>query len=916
MNKKPILFRLIFALVVLFVFAASMYPLKQRDFYKTFRGKLIKEDENIKKVFDLAEGKQEADALKQTVKELDVDLAKYVKIEGITDNRDINNSNVIKLVLERLTNSFTTSKPHRNFYEILDELVSQKDDTIKKVVSLAKSRPKNLYASIAIDEAAQELNVDLIKYVKAKNLTCNRDVISFIREQSSGSIRLGLDLNGGVEFLLELKPKAEEKGEEKSERDFKRDRDAAIEILRNRLESEKIFESEISPVGGKYISLKAPIVSKEEKERLLNLIKRAAKLQFRLVHKDNDSLVQQYKADPKMTPLEYEPLEMIERTSDNKTERKICFVKIKPEMSGTSVKNAFPSRDQYGQILISLEFDGQGVKDFGRVTRENVGRQLAIVLDGTLYSAPVIKQAIEGGRAQITGNFSRDEAEEISTALISGSLPVELNVEAVFDTDPTLGAEEVKTSTIAGIISLLLVGVFMVGYYFKAGLVANVALLANVVLILGSLAAFEATLTLPGIAGIILTIGMAVDANVLINERIREELENHKTLPVAIDAGYDRAFLTILDSNLTTLMTAVILMWLGSGAIKGFGVSLSIGIITSMFTAIFITRLIFDIWLRYGGLKTLKMLRFFANPNYNFLGVSHIVLTASAVLIVASLVLTAIRGKECLSIDFTGGTRVTYDYEKHVSEKNINEVLTNAGYKNAKISYKTNMLENTKKLEIILRDRDISKESNSISPKQSIASVFNKNLPELKIHGGDESSLGGLIGMEFLKISIFALIMSIVGMIIYIALRFEFSYGMAAIIAIIHDVIISWGIYLFMGGEMSLNVVGAVLTIIGYSVNDTIVVFDRVREDLRLIKNKSYNEIINLSINQTLSRTLLTGVTTLMVLVILLLAGGTSIRDFILVMFIGIIVGTYSSFFIACPIVSVWHKRSGITAKI
>ncbi len=841
MNKQPIFFRTIFALIVTLVFVWSMYPLQQQDIFKVFKNKLKKNDATIQSVLTLAE-----------------------------KNRD----------------------------------------------------EKKMYAVAALDEAATELGVDLNQYVEVKNAVNNRDVISYIREQASSSIRLGLDFNGGVEFLLELKSKKDDDGKVTvtSDSDFNKYRDAAIEVIRNRLESQKIYETEISPAGGKYISLKAPLVSKEEKLKLLNLIKMSAKLEFCLVNPKNDELVATYNSLPEnekikfSAPVGYRKMDMLENKPGKKPQKLTYFIKIRPEMTGKNITNAGPTVDQFGQRYISLSFNAKGAAEFGKVTRENVQRQLAIVLDGTLYSAPVIQGAIEGGQAQITGQFSKDEASNISNALMSGSLPVEIDVQGVFDTDPTLGESSLRNSILTGLVSFVMVFLFMAIYYMKAGIVANIALILNIVLLLGGLAAFNCTLTLPGIAGIILTIGMAVDANVLIYERIREELENKKTLINAVEAGFDRAFLTILDSNLTTILTGVILIWFGTGAIKGFAIALTLGITLNLFTSLFITRLVFDIMAKYTTFRTMRMLKFFSKPNIDFVKIGHTMLPVSCVVVVLVLGFMVYKGKAIFGIDFTGGTRLTYEYSERIPEMTVTDELAKVGFPSAKVSYKTNMAKNSKVIEILLPSKELSIDgaSRAINPVEQIREALNKSFPKSNLIKGEEVSIGGLIGWEFSKAAIIAFILANIGMVVYLSFRFEFAYGVAATIANMHDILIATGIFLFMGGELSLQVVAALLTILGYSVNDTIIVFDRIREDVGLVKNKSYKEIINLSINQTLSRTIITSFTVFLVTLIMYAMGGNSMRDFVFVMLVGVVAGTYSSIFVASPIIAVWHKRLGI----
>ena len=850
MNKKPILLRSLFALLILAVFLFSMFPLGQTDFYKSMKTMFTNPDDpKIEEVIALAKAKQAAD--------------------------------------------------------------------------------KSMYASTAIEEAAREKGVLLTEFVKprivsSQNLTNNRDVIAHARKLSAGSIRLGIDLNGGAEFLLELEPNETGADAAKKRKDveenFERYRDVAIETLRTRLESENIFESEISPAGGNLISLRVPIVSKEEKSRLERLIKMSARLSFALVHPENEKLVQAYLADPEnfTVPEGYKMMENTETTRGGKVRRAIYFVEREPQMDGKNIADAFPTMSQFGQREIILNFNSDGAVRFGEITSKNIGRQLAIILDNILYSAPNIKDAITGGTAQITGDFSREDAETISKALVSGSVPFKVKVQAQYDIDPTIGAETVRDGLWSGIAGTILVMVFMAVYYTRAGMIANLSLIANALLMLGAIAAFDVTLTLPGIAGIILTIGMAVDANVLIYERIREELAAGKTIHNAIDIGFDKAFAAIFDSNITTLFVALILLWQGTGAIKGFAMTLAIGIFTTLFTAVFLTRLFFDLMTRFTTVKSLKMLQFVKpGTNIDFFKYAKPAMIFFGILIIASFVTLGIRGRDALGIDFTGGTQIELDYQKMIPAEQIEKVLSNAGYQ-VKVNYKTpgSMASDKKKLEILLRDkRGVSAEKTETANHDEmtqVSNLLNKSFPDAKYTPDRQSTLGSLIGWTFTKSAILSLSLAVIGMLLYMTLRFEFTYSIAANIGTLNDVIVSMGIFLMCGGELTLNVVAAGLTLLGYSVNDTIVNFDRIRENLVLIKGKSYREIVNISINQTLARTILTSLTVVLVLVMQLCFGGASIRDFVFVMLVGVIVGTFSTIFVSTVIVAYWHKNRGI----
>ncbi len=843
MNKRPWMLRTAIAVIVILVFVCSMYPLTQRDFYETFR-KLL------------------------------------------ADPKDP--------VAEQL---------------------------IKDAQAMQAKNPE-LFASQALLAATEAKGVVLKDHLKDKSLSDNRDVMSRIRKDASSSIRLGLDLNGGVEFMLQLIPDqefldrlgkdADSKDraavEERMTSEFNRYRDIAIEILRKRLEGQKIYEAEISPSGDRYVSIKAPIVAKDEKVKLLNLISMSAKLRFRLVHPNNMALVEEYLKNHAgfTAPLGYELLSTSEFRPGQAPLLQHYFVENRWVMDGKGVRDAFPVRDQFGQRQISLSFNPEGAARFAQVTTENVGRQLAIVLDGKLYCAPNINEPITGGTASITGDFSDEECKNIADALVSGSFPFQIKVDAVFDTDPKLGADNVRNGIWVGVWSMVAVVLFMCAYYLWGGVIASVALAVNLVLIMGAMAAFDATLTLPGIAGIVLTIGMAVDANVLIFERIREELNAGRTLFAAIDSGYSRALSAVIDANLTTLITSLILMFVGTGAVKGFAVTLSIGILTTLFTAVFLTRLIFDYLYNYcPQMKTLKMLQFFKKADFNFPKLWKIGVPVSIVLCLLSIGLFCFRGRDFLSVDFTGGTQVTFNCVQQVPAAKLEAALKAKGI-TAQATYKFAAGSDTRKLEILIRE-DMTQSVNN--PKEVILRELTKQFPEAGFSGGLESTVGGLIGRVFIRAAFWAIFFSMIGIGAYLTLRYEFSYAAASIVALAHDVIIVMGIYAVLGRTISLTVVAAILTVIGYSVNDKVVVFDRVRENVRLGISKDYIETINISINSTLSRTVLTSITTLIVIIFLFVGGGVAINDFVLIMLLGVIVGTYSSMFIAASFVARWHRR-------
>lgn len=798
----------------------------------------------------------------------------------------------------------------KNFYETFKGLLKDKNDPVAaELIADAQARQakdRDIFESQALLAAADEKGVNLANMLKGEGLENNRDAMSLIRKKASSSIRLGLDLNGGVEFYLELLPDEDKK--EEIENDFKHYRDVAIEQLRKRLEQMKIFEAELAPSGERHIVLRAPIVTNDEKAKLRDMIQMSAKLHFRLVENVSGEELARYKADPNSVPpgTEYMEYTAIE---NGKPQVRGYLVAVRPEMDGKNIDKARAMRDQMGQRSISLTFNTQGAEDFKRVTENNVGRQLAIVLDGKLYCAPNINEPIAGGSASISGNFTDEEAQTVANALQAGNFPFAIKVGAVFDTDPKLGLASVKNGVWVGVMSLIVVAIFMVIYYRLSGLLAVVALGLNMLLILGAMAAFDSTLTLPGIAGIVLTIGMAVDANVLVFERIREELKLGKKARAAVDAGYDRALSSVLDANITTLITAFILMYVGTGAIKGFAITLAIGILSSLFTALFVTRLVYDYFFRFGNVENLSMLQMLKKTDFNFIKNWKYALAFSGALILLCVIMLGIRGKGVLGIDFTGGTSITYSYAKKGNTAAMAKALKEAGFKEPSVTYKSNVTASDdadrEKLEVMLRD-----DSNE-TVQQKIGKILADKFPEcgINVASAHAQHLDGLIGKEFTKAALIAIVLALIGIGAYIVLRYEFIYALASVMALFHDVLVVLAIYLVSGYTVGLTTVAAFLTVIGYSINDTVVIFDRIRENNQSEKFSNFADNVNLSINQTLSRTLITTLTTFIVVFILWIAGGPELKEFTLVMMLGVLLGTYSSVCLAGPMVNFLASR-------
>ena len=590
----------------------------------------------------------------------------------------------------------------------------------------------------------------------------------------------------------------------------------------------------------------------------------------------------------------------------------LYFVKDlgKAPLEGDVVTNATQDYDERGKAAVEMQMNAEGARKWKALTGANIGRPIAIILDNFVYSAPNVNGEIGGGRSSISGNFTVTEALDLANVLKAGKLPAPTNIISEYTVGATVGSEAARAGILSSIIGVLFVLVFVMIYYNKAGLIANIALIVNLFLLLGVMASFGATLTLPGIAGLVLSVGMSVDANVLIYERIKEELLLGKTFPVAVRDGFQNAMSSIIDSNVTTLITGAVLFIFGSGLILGFATTLLIGIFTSLFSAIFVSRLLFEYYIKKG--KTVTFFtkfteKLFKDSNIDFVSKRKLYYTISSAIIIAGIVSIYFKGFG-LGVDFLGGRTYIAKFEKTANTEDISkalkvtfegkavEVKTFGGFDQVKITtpYK---IENT--------NPDFEKQL--YGQVQAAVANVNGNKGTLS---EDTSKVGPTIANDAIGGAVKAILLSIILVFAYIVFRFRrLAFGYGALVALFHDVAIILGIFSIFRGILpfSLDVdqafVGAVLTIMGYSMNDTVIVFDRVREFLGIRSHHgNFNQIVNDSINTTLSRTLNTSLTMIMVLSIMFVFGGDSIRGFIFAMLIGIIVGTYSSLFIATPV--------------
>lgn len=791
----------------------------------------------------------------------------------------------------------------RNLIDAFQENAARTDTNFTAIVTRARALEKdqpgrtfgNLREAIGTNDITKYF--PSIKVAHEKDPT--RAILNRVQKNSAGKIKLGLDLQGGMEFVVELKTEKGAGGTNAvaNANDRGAVLEQAIEVLRKRVDRFGVAEPIIQPAGENRIRIQLPGLSEAETQTAIETIKKAAFLEFRLVHPESDQLLRQGLGAPG-----YEKLVMKRTNKDGKESFTEVLVKKKAEMglTGKFVTHAGVTRDPMsGEPVITMRFDSKGADLFGEITKNNVGHQLAIVLDGELYSAPNINEPIRGGNAQISGSFDIREAFALANVLMN-PLDAPLDIVEQHGVDPSLGKDSIQSGINASIIGVILVVLFMLVYYMLSGVIANVALLLNIVILIGALCGMGTTLTLPGIAGIVLTVGMAVDANVLIYERIREELAAGKSLRGALAAGYDKAFGTIFDSNLTTLIASVILIFMGTGSVKGFGVTLTIGVTISMFTALMVTRIIFDALLNRGMIKGLPMLHFIRGAHFDFMKIAKLAFASSWLLIIVGVGYGLYRGHDVMGIDFAGGDSITLNYSQYVDGQQIRKALseTDAKLADSSIQYQSTPGTTQKRLQV------------TVPPDKGpqVEQILQSKFPAAKFTRVGIDRVGPIVGREILKSAILSSILAMFGILVYVAMRYEFSFAVGAVLAIVHDVLMTLGVYFLTGRQLNATVVAAILTIIGFSINDTIVIFDRIREDLKLGMRGSFREIMNRALNQTLSRTIITSGTVFLATFSLYIFGGGAINDFAFTFLVGIVTGTYSSIYIASALVLWWHK--------
>lgn len=801
-----------------------------------------------------------------------------------------------------------------SFVDYIRPLASKKEVTVNnekvtfaKVLDEAAARKKSLQAAsefVALKQIGKERRLDLSQFFpdirledSLRNIEKRNDILlTELLRRSKGRLQLGLDLKGGVAFTLEAK---DEPGKSVDSYQRAEKLQKAIEIIGNRINGFGVAEPVIRPIGENRIEIQLPGISTKDNPDVVDQVKAPARLDFRIVHSTA------FPGPGVETPAGYEikTLDYEGRKGETGTEE--LFVKRIPEMTGEMVSNSFARPDIYGKPEVILEFTKEGKARFADVTRtiadggQRAGRlgRLAIVLDGKLYSAPTVKEEINSDSAQITGSFSDREAINLANVL-NNPLDIALDVKEQYEVGPTLAADAILSAKNAFIVSTLLTIGFMLVFYTIGGIVAALGMAVNVLITLGVMASIGATLTMPGIAGIVLTLAMSVDSNILIFERMREEMKLGKSLGTALEAGFDKAWSAILDSNVTTLLVAGIMIWLGTGPVKGFGVTLAIGIFTTMFAAVVVSKLILELLIHPGVIKSLKMFSVLQETRVDFLKYTKPAFIATGVILVVGIGAVAYKGKEIYGIDFAGGDMVTLNFGQRVEIAELRKVATQAGLKEVNFSYQ----------QPLGGAREVLKITTPFDQGKPAVAKLQQALPNAKLEVAGESRIGASVGKEIQWNALKSVVAALIAIFLYVAFRFEMGYGIGAVISTVHDLVMTVGIFVLFDRQFNASMVAAILLIIGYSINDTVVVFDRIREELKLNPTGTLRDIINRSLNLTLSRTIITGGTTLLTAVTLIVTTSGDVNDIAFTLLIGVLTGTFSSLFIATPVFYWWHK--------
>ena len=758
----------------------------------------------------------------------------------------------------------------------------------------------------ALKALANERKIDLSEYFPSIRLESslrnkekrNAVVLAELSRLSRAKLQRGLDLQGGVSVTLEVDDS--KGGAELNENARQEKLTKAVEILSDRVNKSGVVEPIIRPVGTSRIEIQLPGDPRQTPD-IIEDVKRPAKLEFKVVHPS---------FRPTGAPNEDVPpgyvvmsLEFEDRNGGIGSED--LFIKYTPEMGGEMISSSGVYRDQYGKPEVQMQFTKEGREKFAQVTRDiaaggaragTTGR-LAIVLDGKLYSAPTVKQEIDSPSAVITGNFTDREAFNLANVL-NNPLDLPLRVQDQYEVGPSLAQDAIGSGVRASLIGTALVAAFMFTFYTTGGLVAVVTLAINIAVILGIMASFNATMTLPGLAGIVLTIGMAVDANILIFERMREEIAAGKTLGVANQSGFVKALMTILDAHIVQLIICGIMIWKGVGPIKGFGVTLAIGVVSTLISVLITAHMLMEMLIEAGWLKKLTMRHLLKHINVDFIKYGKPAFIGSWLVVLIGVGVVFSKGSAIYGIDFAGGDVVTLTYKQRLDPGQIRSVANAEKIGEINPTYTSALGGGAEQLRI---------ETES-DKSAALVTALQKQFPQAGLERVGVSHIGASIGAEIEKNALLAVGLSMLAILVYIAFRFEFGFGVGAMFSTLHDILMTIGIFVIFGHQFSAPMVAAILCIAGYSINETVVVFDRIREELKLNPTGSLRDVVNSAINKVFARTIMTASTTFLAALALFLFGGGILEDISFTFIVGIITSTFSAIFIAAQVFYWWHK--------
>ncbi len=817
-------------------------------------------------------------------------------------------------------------------YVVAEPVTNQAE--FNELIAEVDGKASESYAFVsALRDTANTKKIDLheqffpyVAMVREPNLERRNKIITdYLFEQSRGKLRKGLDLAGGVSLVLSIPDAADAPASNQY-------LEKAVEIISERVNGVGVAEAVVRPLPPNRIEVLMPGVDLRQNPELIEAVVKPAKLDFRTSHRyqfpnpnvDKVGDVKSLKInprDPNSPTALYEV--MADESTDfetGETQTRLLWVKKIPEARGNIIDKAYVDYSQ-GTPQVAFSTTSPGAQEMKAMTQRifdedaatNTTELLVVVLDGELESAARIQSPISN-RGQITGNYTDAEVVQLVSAL-NNPLEVELVVDSKQEISPTFSEDAQSASTRAALYGVLAVVIFMVVYYLFSGVVAVVSVLMSLLVVLGVLAGVGATFSLPGVAALVLTMGMAVDANILIFERIREELQAGKQIKTALQTGYEKALSTIVDANVTTMITAAILFGLGTGPVKGFGLTLAIGIGSSVFAALIISRALLEM-LVVGNLAgklipSFNLQKMLGVREINFLGKRIPAFVASWALVIAGIIAVGINADHIMGIDFRGGAEVSFDFKQEAKKDldvgRIVEIAEANDLGEIQPVFESEIGQGIERLRIQMDDQK--------DRPQQVEEVLTAAFPNAELVKISENIIGASVSDTIVMNAIWSVLVALVGILLYVALRFEIGYGVGAVVATIHDVLMSIGLFVILGqycglgsGQFTAPMVAAILMIVGYSINDTIVVFDRIREELELNPSMKLLDVVNLAISRTLSRTLLTSITTFVAALALFIFAVGVVTDFALVFLIGIVTGTFSSIFIASPVFYAWHK--------